>query len=216
MTTTVISPTNWLQVLESKAGGEHNCFPGNGTLNTSVTSSLYGYRPVGTRYYASTNPWRAWLSGNSIDLSGIPTNALILDVDIDYYVRVDDTSQNFYIEMYDLQWGSLWSTSDWQSSSQLAALKAASKMMANDNTSGVSVGWNVMNPSGTNAIDAIQAGIGNASWDFMLASNQHSTDVTMNTSERSVLDLDIYTYPIEFTITYVVPDNLPIFLGTHF
>ena len=206
-------------ILESKAGSEANSYDGR-NLGTSVTGGLYSYRPVGTRYYSSNSPWRTYMGGSYFSWSTIPDGALIQSVSVRYYVRGDYTTQNFVLEMFDYDWGSSWSTIDWLNESELAYLEGLtpSRLTADDNTNGVSVGWNNFVVNQTEMITALQSSFdnGDTNYFYMLASNQHSNDVTMNTSEASVVTLDYSAYLTEFTINYVVPDNHTLNLGTVF
>lgn len=205
-------------VLESKSGSEANSYDGR-NLGTSVTSGLYSYRPVGTRYYASGSPWRTYMGG-SYFVWDLPDGALIQSVSVRYYVRGDYTTQNFVLEMFDWDWGTIWSTADWLNETELATIEGwtPSRLTADDNTSGVSVGWNNFVVNQTEMLAALQGSFdaGDTYYYYMLASNQHSNDVTMNTSEASVVTLDTSLYDTEFTITYVVPDNHTLNLGTVF
>jgi len=199
--------------LESKSAGESNCFPGNGTVSTSVTSSLYSYRPVGTRYYASSNPWRAWFIGNEFNFSSLPAGAVILSATFNFYIRQDDTTQNQTIVLLEHDWGSSWSTLDWRDSAELAA----KTQLASDSSAGHSVGWNVMDSTGDALRDVVQGHFDNGTnFHWILVSHTHRNDITMNTSERSVTEVDYSLYDPYLTIDYIVPDNQTIFLGTHF
>ena len=198
--------------LESKSGGESNCFPGNGTVGTSVTSSLYSYRPVGTRYYASSNPWRCWFIGNEFRFSSVPAGAVILDVSFNFYIRQDDTTQNQSVQLVEHDWGTSWSTLDWRDSSELSV----KTLLGSDSSAGHSVGWNVM-PADADLIDVVQGHVDNGTdFHFLVVSSTHRSDITMNTSERSVTEIDYSFYDPYLTIDYIVPDNQTIFLGTHF
>lgn len=198
--------------IRSRGNSRTRVYNGYNLVANGGTSS---YSPMGI-YYVTTLDWRGYQSYARIALSTIPAGAIILGITGRYYLRVDSTgSQNFIMQMYDYDWGTSVTTTDWIGASSLPGMKTAGKLCCEDDTTGASVGWNdlVIKPEFITrlqlAVDADQTYF-NYAWvsdDWLYYTNTGTSDVWWEIGDATVP---------EFTIEYIVPDPHPIFLGTVF
>ena len=198
--------------IRSRNASSSTCWDGGGTLTLNHSSSVYS--PMG-RFYLSD--YRAYQTFGHFPLSSIPAGATITSVTGRYYLRVDNSASNFYMEMYEFNWGSSVSASstDWQNRSELAALNSNGKLLASDLTTTMSIGWNdyVISP---NFVGLLQAAVdaGDTYLKYVHASSDNRAGTT-GTATRWI-EISDATYKPQFTINYILPDLQTIQLGTTF
>jgi len=63
------------------------------------------------------------------DISGIPGDATIQKVDFDFYLQVNNSTNDFTMELYEFDWGANDTTLDWQGCNEIEDLYRANKMV---------------------------------------------------------------------------------------
>jgi hypothetical protein len=188
---------------------------GNISENSGFESTIY--LPVGQQGFNVNGAyWKVMQIGALVQINQIPANAVVTSIDIRYYVARDSTDENFYIEMYAYDYGS-YTTGDWNSRATLSTYYGWDWMIATDNTTGVSVGWNDMVVDQANALARFEAARGGTYMEYIFSSRNNRTGATVNTNNEELVELnDSGIYQTEWTFNYIVPDPHPLHLGTVF
>ena len=151
-----------------------------------------------------------------IDISGIPLGAIITAVAIRiYYASVTVFSAHFNVLLAKYDWGAAVGTEDFQSHTEMIALRDNDQIIGTDNTAGISAAaWGSLltNTKDCSGIQLLQAAVDaeDATFKYIMYSEEQEFSVEPTSSNYvrpEMSNAGPSNYGAEWSISYYIPDG---------